>query len=136
MPEYDVLTEIHGRLIGLDDEQRLVIWSGQIVDPDAIPIIFPDGIIQGSNDPIDEDTGTVSPGDHSTVKSNGAIINLPESPLDQSTITVIISTDKYTEIRTTNTDQIDVGTLTRCIKTRKKGSVYVFKWFGDYWRVT
>jgi hypothetical protein len=39
----DVLTEIHGEEIGLDDDRALVIKSGIIRTKDGSPISFPDG---------------------------------------------------------------------------------------------
>jgi len=46
----DVLTEIHGEEIGLDDDRALVIKSGIIRAKDGSPISFPDGIVGGGGD--------------------------------------------------------------------------------------
>jgi hypothetical protein len=40
----DVLTEIHGEEIGLDDDRALVIKSGIIRAKDGSPVSFPDGV--------------------------------------------------------------------------------------------
>jgi len=41
----DILTSLHGRLIGLGNNGELVIPSGIIVSDDGSPMSFPDGII-------------------------------------------------------------------------------------------
>lgn len=41
----DILTEIHGEEIGLDDDRALVIKSGIIRAKDGSPVSFPDGIL-------------------------------------------------------------------------------------------
>jgi hypothetical protein len=46
----DILTEIHGEEIGLDDDRALVIKSGIIKAKDGSPISFPDGIVGGGGD--------------------------------------------------------------------------------------
>lgn len=46
----EILTEIHGEEIGLDDDRALVIKSGIIKAKDGSPISFPDGIVGGGGD--------------------------------------------------------------------------------------
>lgn len=46
----DILTEIHGEELGLDDDRALVIKSGIIKAKDGSPISFPDGIVGGGGD--------------------------------------------------------------------------------------
>lgn len=46
----DILTELHGEEIGLDDDRALVIKSGIIKAKDGSPISFPDGIVGGGGD--------------------------------------------------------------------------------------
>lgn len=54
----DILTELHGKDIGLDDDRALIIRSGIIRTPDGSPVSFPDGITEaGGGQPIDTENG-------------------------------------------------------------------------------
>jgi hypothetical protein len=46
----DILTELHGEEVGLDEDRALVIKSGIIRAKDGSPISFPDGIVGGGGD--------------------------------------------------------------------------------------
>ncbi len=54
----DILTEIHGKEIGLDDSRALVIRSGIVRSEDGSPVSFPDGITTlGGGEPVDPGNG-------------------------------------------------------------------------------
>ncbi len=54
----DILTEIHGKELGLDDDRALVVRSGIIRTQDGSPVSFPDGITElGGGQPVNPGNG-------------------------------------------------------------------------------
>lgn len=59
----EVLTELHGNEIGLDDDRALIVRSGIIKSQDGSPISFPDGILGSTGSGINVlDYGAVGDG--------------------------------------------------------------------------
>lgn len=92
----EILTELHGREIGLDEDRALVIRSGAIRTQDGLPVSFPDGIsgtgIDAASygvvaDGVTDDTTALQAAINAAVAANG-ILNLPEGEIITGPLTI------------------------------------------------
>lgn len=151
----DILTELHGEELGLDDDRALVIKSGIIKAKDGSPVSFPDGILGagggdgtpgGSSGNVQYNAAGVLGGMGGTTWNNtsrsltivGATVTDNNDSALQITRTWNSGADTHRLVRLIATDtasasgssylQCEDGTGTARFQIRKDGAVAVGSW--------